>query len=495
MHDVPFRRSAGRQDEDGIRVDVTRHCLAHGRVRLPYALRDRVPEGVLSAHDPVADTDLALEVRGGELTGLGALFERHALAPNDAIVVRIDAAGTVQVVPAPSARAGAGGDDRPVDPTDPTRERHLAAAPTTTPEPAPTAPAEVGETVTIGETTIRAVRRTAEAGSAGPTPSAPTPSAAGDRSARAERAAGGPVPPRAAPPSAAPPAAPSAATPDRRAGDPTFGAPGRVVDRFGSVTVRRLGKQHVPTSEPATMPPDTVPEPVPEPVPDAPQDGGSGAPPEADRFDATLVVRDVPPPAATPTTPPRDDAMLADPAPTPDDEGEAADAPAPVQPGLFAAGPARSDTARPRTPRAPRPSTRTVRDPSRGAPPPVTVDDLADPRDVGPQASAAGGAVATAPAQAAPAPTRAPDPAPPAAAVQDGTSTLDAAVLERVERWLRDPRTPVLVRLDRLRDGCDLDDATTRQVADALVATPPDGLVLEPIAPGYLRVARRRPSR
>ncbi|MDR9391114.1 MAG: hypothetical protein RI554_03710, partial [Trueperaceae bacterium] len=166
------------------------------------------------------------------------------------------------------------------------------------------------------------------------------------------------------------------------------------------------------------------------------------------------------------------------------------DAPAPVQPGLFAGGPARPDAPRPRAPRSPRPPTRAVRDPGRGAPPPVTVDDLADPRDVGwsagPQASAgvtAGvGTTASAPSVAAPvSPADAAD--------------VDADVRARVDRWLRDPRTPVLVRLDRLRDACELDDATTRRVVDALLATPPDGLVLEAIAPGYVRVARERPRR
>ncbi|MDR9392538.1 MAG: hypothetical protein RI554_10990, partial [Trueperaceae bacterium] len=130
MDDVPFRRSAGRRNErEGIRVDLTRHCLAHGRLRLPYALRDRVPEGVLSARDAVADVDLPLEASGGELFGLRPLFERHALRPNDAILVRIDEAGAVHVAPAPAARAAAGGDDRPLDAADPAREARLRGAP------------------------------------------------------------------------------------------------------------------------------------------------------------------------------------------------------------------------------------------------------------------------------------------------------------------------------------------------------------------------------
>lgn len=93
MDERHARFSAGPEgDRSTHRVGLTRHCLASGLVQLPFALRNALPEGALLAHDVERDAALDLTfLPPRRLTGLTDFFAAHELRVNDEIELRVAA--------------------------------------------------------------------------------------------------------------------------------------------------------------------------------------------------------------------------------------------------------------------------------------------------------------------------------------------------------------------------------------------------------------------
>jgi hypothetical protein len=93
MDERHARFSAGPEgDRSTHRVGLTRHCLASGLVQLPFALRNALPEGALLAHDVERDAALDLTfVPPRQLAGLTGFFAEHELQVNDEIELRLAA--------------------------------------------------------------------------------------------------------------------------------------------------------------------------------------------------------------------------------------------------------------------------------------------------------------------------------------------------------------------------------------------------------------------
>jgi hypothetical protein len=182
MDERHARFSAGSEgDRSTHRVGLTRHCLASGLVQLPFALRNALPEGALLAHDVERDAEIDLTfLPPRQLTGLADFFAAHELRVNDEIEVRL-AAGEP-----PELRLL------------PVRRPRAADREATRPEATGNAPAEEAQ---------------------------PTRTASVWRSWRED----GPSEPNVA------------ATANDLDGSASLGTDPEVVDRFGSVTVRRLG--------------------------------------------------------------------------------------------------------------------------------------------------------------------------------------------------------------------------------------------------------------
>ena len=87
MDERTTRSNAGNLESGRIhRVGLTRYCLASGVVQLPYALRDAFSEGDLLAFDHEGGEKLSLFVRPPRsLGGLKDFFERHDLVVNDLV--------------------------------------------------------------------------------------------------------------------------------------------------------------------------------------------------------------------------------------------------------------------------------------------------------------------------------------------------------------------------------------------------------------------------
>lgn len=89
-----------------IRFALTRVCLRSGSVLLPGRARAALPgDGPLEAYDPEGQDAWELRLERGRLHGLGPFLERHALAVNDEVVVRVRDGGHVVLAARPRARS------------------------------------------------------------------------------------------------------------------------------------------------------------------------------------------------------------------------------------------------------------------------------------------------------------------------------------------------------------------------------------------------------
>lgn len=89
-----------------IRLALTRVCLRTGSVLLPGRARSALPEqGPLEAYDPEGQDAWELELEGGRLHGLGPFLERHGLAVNDEVLLRVRPDGHVVLRAQPRARS------------------------------------------------------------------------------------------------------------------------------------------------------------------------------------------------------------------------------------------------------------------------------------------------------------------------------------------------------------------------------------------------------
>lgn len=89
-----------------IRFALTRVCLRTGSVLLPGRARTALPaEGSLEAYDPEAQDAWELHLEAGRLHGLGPFLQRHALAVNDEVLLRVRPDGHVVLAARPRARS------------------------------------------------------------------------------------------------------------------------------------------------------------------------------------------------------------------------------------------------------------------------------------------------------------------------------------------------------------------------------------------------------
>ena len=96
--------TAGTPSE--IRLALTRVCLRSGSVVLPGRARSALPaDGTIEAYDPEGQDAWELELADGRLHGLGPFLERHGLAVNDEVVLRVRPDGHVVVRAQPRARS------------------------------------------------------------------------------------------------------------------------------------------------------------------------------------------------------------------------------------------------------------------------------------------------------------------------------------------------------------------------------------------------------
>lgn len=108
------------------RVGLTRHCLASGLVQLPFALRDTLPEGDLLALDAERDESVHLiSVPPRQLGGLSEFFRAHDLQVNDQLEIRVSSGETREVRIGPLRRART-----PTPPRDQSDSAEQGAAPT-----------------------------------------------------------------------------------------------------------------------------------------------------------------------------------------------------------------------------------------------------------------------------------------------------------------------------------------------------------------------------
>lgn len=461
MDDGSIRSAAGPDGrERRYRVSLTRHCLASGRVQLPYALRNRFPEGVLLARDADRDENLHLYVTGPRnLEGLAEFFTLHDVQVNDQIEFHFgdeayDVHISVRRLPHRGPRR---------DSSRSTGDGHQADTPLASPQ------AWRDRVIPLGR---RRARPDAEAD---PTIVGATDVKDADQAASAMRARRGT---REAHGNAG--SEPHVlvgrvieleSTPRRRLGTD-------VVDRFGSVTVRRLGS-NVVVSSPETMliPRRSSPDRVASPR------GWTDTPTgDQDRFDASWIERD---------DDHVDDAML----------GRSPTLAELERRGAGRAIPHGHDATTETGPQT------TIDDANAGTNDEPHVDprsSLASPRRAAPPE--------TVPHQeagrpASQAPERPLDRASATLSVHDladldaptvarrrgypSSERLDDASLEaRVAAWFADPSRPVVVRLDTVRDAFQLDDHETLAVVDAVLARPPRGVTLTQIGPGRVRVGR-----
>ena len=466
MDERHARVSAGSEgDRSTHRVGLTRHCLASGLVQLPFALRNALPEGALLAHDVERDAALDLTfLPPRQLAGLTDFFAAHELRVNDEIELRLTVGEPPELRLVPVRRP------RPVDAEAPQRD---GADRDETPRPQPTRTASVW---------------------------------------RSWREDGPSEPPAIAAPTEAEASAPLGSDPE-------------VVDRFGSVTVRRLGTGRFGPA-PTSVLADAM--------------DASDAPDATDAMDATFAseaVRDAPPEVAAVRGPADarapleerperllgidpdrrapvdgrdeafdghaiddlDEALLlsgpdtliepADPAPASNDPAipprAADDATDEVrgvlQASLFdapaSARPERKPAADP-VPRRPR--SRTARAPSAR---PVDRDPTpARVRSEAPASSSAADPVHAVPPAASDA----------VAAQRAREEALSRAgdLRSRIVRWMLAPSTPVIVSVEAVQATFDLPADVARDIVEGILESPPPSLRLTRLRADQLRVSK-----
>jgi hypothetical protein len=276
-----------------------------------------------------------------------------------------------------------------------------------------------------------------------------------------------------------------------------------VVERIGSVTVRRLGAEDLDANAASRLA-------SPEDVAEGPATRGADlAGPSDEDLDALLVTgpaeevapEQVPRPAtrgepataapgaaeasfvsgvAETTLVP--DALEATTVPPAADAPRGTPRSGAVQQGVLFGPPASEPPRRARRGRTPRRALRGASAASATRPdvPRVREEDLADP--------AVGASVGPVRRSAAPV-GPAPAPAPEASAGRAG-ATARHELRRRVVRWLLQPDTPVVVPYERVQDEFDLSGDATRDVLGAILETPPPTLRLTLLREGMLRVAR-----
>lgn len=304
--------------------------------------------------------------------------------------------------------------------------------------------------------------------------------------------------------------------PEPRTGEPAAD----IVERIGSVTVRRLGAGRFasPPATPLARPSEPLgaePETTGRPVPDAAAE--PDAVPADEAFEA-LLVADPAPEAARPrlddVPPDAPSATVREAAPdaAPEANLDAAPDAGPAAEALSAeASSAAESSDAPTGPRS-------------AASPEVRQVGLFGHATPTPARDAPAPAAHVAPAHAAPAPEPAPSPGPTAAprtppvpeVREQDLAEIDARgrvrsdgrararrqrhreealsragdLRSRIVRWLHDPETPVIVPYERVQDEFDLDAQVTRDVLAGILEAPPPSLRLTLLREGMLRISR-----
>ncbi len=440
MGEREVRSDAGHHGDGTYRVDLTRRCLTSGIVQLPLALRDRIPEGDIVGAD--VEREVAFDLRctpPRHLAGLRPFFEAHELEVNDAVEFRL-AEGAVRLAPVKRARKSE-------------REREGGTA------------YRSSWSAFLAEQEPARTKRVAYGDRGAHAP----PSTAGDGAGVARPSGRAAVPTDATEHDASEHGATERATTEREATervatDREASGPDevRVVERIGSVTVRRLGRGDLARpapSVPAEVQPaaseslgtEALP---PDPVPPEPGSTGSGT--------SEPTRRRVGGPAEVAATVDADRTAA---------DARAAAAGAELRtPTAPAAGPAPTPTA---------PKVRRTRGraygvrPVRREEPVVTEDDLADPNDRRPRMVLG-------------------PPRPVHEVERDRQEQVSrfGDLRSRIVRWLLDPSTPVIVPFDRVQRTFELEPQVAAEMMQGILDEPPPSLRLTPLREGIVRVSR-----
>ena len=530
MGERNVRYPAGPNEEGRThRVGLTRHCLTSGLVQLPYALKDALPEGALLAYD--LDRDESIEVvfvPPRRLEGLDAFFRAHDLHVNDEIEVRVVAGEPpdIRVMPLRRARSGAASDD--------TAERAHAPSARRSGDggagagDAPPVRRQVSVWHSVRDERPARARLRYDAHGAPDDPG-------GDPDARAERqerTSLGQLGPDAtlehlpAPTSGHERHASTARPVDPDTLD--------VVERFGSVTVRRLGTGTVgraPSSSLDASTPGVPPEPVLGIDPDAAfaaseQDATDPIAAEQDADGATFGAIEE---AARHGNADLDAALEA---PTPDDLPELHDDLL-VGPETDVPADARADTqadtasdAHADAPSEARSTAEGATDPevrqvslfdelaSAARPPSASPASNADPapaalpsppaarkrpkvlgrrgRTARPSTDAGeeGAADANSAHEAEPASAPTPAPGPTSRRAREEALSRAGDLRSRIIRWMLAPETPVIVSIEQVQEAFELPGDVARDIVEGILESPPPSLRLTRLRPDMLRVSR-----
>lgn len=488
MDENNVRYPAGPTGEGTMhRVGLTRHCLASGLVQLPYALKDALPEGALLAHDLEQDDSIEVFfVAPRRLEGLHAFFRDHELHVNDEIELRVVAGDPPQLKLTPKPRA---------------RKAPASSAAARTDEA--TAPREQ-ETATrspsvwhsVRDTAAPAARRSAQI----ERPTTPSQDveveATLDRLPQAEKS-----PQAEQPPSSTP--------------DPD------VVERFGSVTVRRLGAGTMPRAAAS----DLTQAPV-QPSSDEARPATTHHDRQHARADGIASYDDDEPPELVLGVDP-DEALAADPVMTTDDVSEPLpselpsfdlpaldpDEPLALDAHVDLAATPQSDELQADEMQADEmhaaemhaaeaevrqaslfdridPAARD--DLSPATPKPAAAPAKTPENRTTPEATTAPEAALTPEPTATPEAIEAPKRHDVASAQRAREEALSRAgdLHSRIVRWLLAPETPVIVSVDQVQEAFDLPNDVARDIVEGILESPPPSLRLTRLRTDLLRVSR-----